>query len=434
MSGDIKNPSLHVQRPDVQTKSAPRMHYAWVITFTGILAFMLAHGLGKMSYTVILPAMKEGLSLTYTQVGLVGTGNLIGYLVVSVLAGFLASRFGARNIIFVSLLLEGVGLFLTGLSDSFSFAFTMRLITGLGNGGVPVPMITLPAIWFVVRKRGFAMGIVNMGVGLGLSLAGLLLPYCISYYGPSGWKYAWYIMGIIVFAGSFVCYAFLRDHPREKGLTLCGGDGQEEECRAQETITLRTALRRVVNESEIWKLSSVYLAYGFSYMIYLTYFIAYLTKELGMPATEAGGIFALLGFLSIFCGLPWGSLSDRIGRRNASIFAFLTVAASYLLFAYYRQPLGIYLSAVIFGLTGFGIPVIIAAAVGDAVGGQLASAGFGFVTLWFGIGQVFAPFIGGWVKDTTGTFVTGFVLSAAVAVLGAFCSYFLKRHPSSSKK
>lgn len=408
-----------------KTAATGRMHYAWVIAIIGILAFMLAHGFGKMSYTVILPFMKDGLSLTYTQVGLVGTGNLIGYLIVSVVAGFLASRFSARNIIFASLILEGVGLFLTGFSDSFSFAFMMRLITGLGNGGVPVPMIMLPAIWFAVRKRGLAMGIVNMGVGLGLSLAGLLLPYCISYYGLSGWKYAWYYMGVIVFAGSFVCYAFLRDHPSEKGLTIYGGD--EEHARAPETVTLIASLRRVVGESEIWKLSCVYLAYGFSYMIYLTFFIAYLTKELDMDTAEAGRVFALLGFLSIFCGLPWGTLSDRIGRRNASIFAFLTVAASFLLFAFYRQPLGIYLSAVIFGLTGFGIPVIVAAAVGDAMGGQLASAGFGFVTLWFGIGQVFAPAIGGWMKDTTGTFTSAFVLSTAVAVLGAFCSYFLKR-------
>ena len=402
------------------------MHYAWIIVIMGILAFMLAQGFGKMSYTVILPFMKDGLFLTYTQVGLIGTGNFIGYLLTSIVGGFLASRFGARKVIFLSLLVTGVGLFLTGFSDSFSFAFVARLISGLGNGGVPVPMITLPAIWFSARKRGLAMGIVNMGVGLGLSLVGLLLPYCIGYYGPMGWKYAWYLMGATVFACSFVCYAFLRDHPSEKGLTVYGGDGHKEHVRAQQSITLGSAVRRVVVESEIWKLSCVYLTFGFSYMVYLTFFIAYLTKELGMHTAEAGRIFALLGFLSIFCGLPWGGLSDRIGRRNAATFGYLALAISFLLFAYYRQPLGAYLSAVIFGLTAFAIPVIVAAAVSDAVGGQLASAGFGFVTLFFGIGQALAPFVGGWIKDTTGTFTTAFVLCAAVAVLGAFCSYFLK--------
>lgn len=410
-----------------------KIHYAWVIVLTGILAFMLAHGFGKMSYTVILPSMKDGLSLTYTQVGLVATGNFIGYLIASVVGGFLASRFGARKIIFLSLLVTGGGLFVTGLSDSFAFAFVTRLITGFGNGGVPVLMITLPAIWFAERKRGLAMGIVNMGVGLGLSLAGLLLPYCIGYYGSEGWKYAWYFMGAAVFAGSFVCYALLRDHPSEKGLTVCGADAHEEQANPPTGSPLASALHRVLGEGAIWKLCAVYLTFGFSYMIYLTFFIAYLTRELGMPETEAGRVFALLGFLSIFCGLPWGGLSDRIGRRYASTLGFLTIAISFLLFAWYKEPAGAYLSAVLFGLTGFGIPVIIAAAVGDALGGQLASAGFGLATLFFGLAQVFAPYVGGWIKDTTGTFDTAFLLCTAVAVLGAFLSYFLMGKPSGKK-
>jgi hypothetical protein len=47
--------------------------------------------------------------------------------------------------------------------------------------------------------------------------------------------------------------------------------------------------------------------------------------------------------------------------------------------------------------------------------------------------QVFAPFVGGWIKDTTGTFTTAFILSAAVAALGAFFSYFLMGPPSRKK-
>jgi hypothetical protein len=53
------------------------IHYAWVIAFTGVLVLLLAQGFGRMSYSVILPSMKDGLLLTYTQVGLIGTGNFI---------------------------------------------------------------------------------------------------------------------------------------------------------------------------------------------------------------------------------------------------------------------------------------------------------------------------------------------------------------------
>ena len=239
--------------------------------------------------------------------------------------------------IFLSLLIMGVGLFLTGFSDSFSFAFITRLITGIGNGGAPVPMIMLPVVWFVANKRGLAMGIINMGVGLGLSLSGLILPYCISGYGQNGWRYAWYLMGITVFAGSFLCYALLRDHPEQKGLTMYGGQGEASKVSAR--IPLGAAIRQVVGESEIWKLSCVYLMFGFSYVIYLTFFIAHLTSEIGMQTAEAERIFAVLGLFSIFCGLPWGIISDLAGRRHASIFAYLILGISFLVFALSGGPL-----------------------------------------------------------------------------------------------
>jgi sugar phosphate permease len=400
------------------------MHYAWVIAFTGTLVLVLSHGFGRMSYSVILPSMKEGLSLSYTQVGLIGTGNFIGYLCLAVIGGFLAARFGVRKVAFVSLLVAGISLFLTGLSDSFRFAFVMRLITGMGNGGSYVPMMALPAAWFVTRKRGLATGIVAMGIGIGLSLSGLILPYFITKYGHEGWRYAWYLMGTLVFILSFVCYAFLRDNPREKGLTPYGGN---EELKAASRVTLFSAWKDVVGEKEIWKLGCVYFMYGFSYIIYLTFFVAYLTKEMGLPPKTAGGIFALLGFFSIFCGVVWGGISDVLGRRYGAMFAYLTLALSYVIFAFWKAPSGFYLSAVIFGITAFSIPAIMAAAAGDAVGGRLAPAGLGFITLFFGIGQAFGPYVAGMIKDVTGTFTNAFLLSTIVSLVGAAGSLVMKK-------
>ena len=254
------------------------MHYAWVIAFTGVFVVLFAHGFGRMSYSVILPYMKDSLSLTYTQVGLIATGNLTGYLLFTTFGGFLAARFGPRRIISISLLVTGAALFLTGFSNSFSFAFLTRLITGVGNGGCFVPMMSLPATWFVARKRGLAIGIVNIGVCLGLTLSGFLLPFCINCFGPEGWRYAWYLMGIGVFICAFFCYGFLRDNPHEKGLGMYG-ERRGGELPPPQAMGLFAAFRRVVGESEIWKLTCVYVMYGFSYIIYLTFFVAYLRKK-----------------------------------------------------------------------------------------------------------------------------------------------------------
>lgn len=400
-------------------------HYAWVIAFTGTLVLILSHGFGRMSYSLILNSMKEGLSLSYTQVGLIGTGNFIGYLCLAVIGGFLASRFGTRKVLFISLLVMGISLFLTGISNSFIFAFIMRLITGMGNGGSYVPMMALPTAWFVANKRGLATGIVTLGTGTGLSIAGLIIPRMISMYGADGWRYAWYLLGIIVFVLATVCYALLRDTPAEKGLTMYGGN--EQQPVAIEKNSLFSTWKILLREKEIWKLGTVYFMNGFSYIIYLTFIIAFLTKEIGFSEYSAGRLFAILGFCAIFCGVIWGGLSDIIGRRYASMCAYCVLAISYILPTISESIPILYISAILFGLTFSALPVIMAAAAGDAVGAKFAPAALGFITLFFGVGQALGPFVAGWLKDVSGTFKYPFALSTCVAIIGAITSLILRK-------
>jgi sugar phosphate permease len=401
-----------------------KLHYAWIIAFTGALVTILAHGFGRMSYSVILPSMKDGLALSYTQIGSIATGNFIGYLCLAIIGGFFAARFGVRRVVFLSLLVIGISLFLTGFSNSFLYAFFMRLITGTGNGGSYVPIMALPAAWFVAKKRGLATGIVSGGIGTGLFFSGIVLPPIISAFGAEGWRYAWFLLGITVFILAFVCYAFLRNNPIEKGLSVYGG---EEEQKGGPKVTLFSAFKDVVVEPEIWKLGCVYFMYGFSYIIYLTFFVAYLTKEMGVAPVAAGRIFAVLGVLSIFCGVIYGWISDVLGRRYGSMIAYLTLTLAYVIFAFWKDYTGFYLSAVVFGIAAFSIPTIMAAASGDAVGGRLAPAGLGFITLFFGIGQALGPAVGGYIKDATGTFTNAFILSAIVSCAGALGSLILKK-------
>jgi len=402
-------------------------HYAWIIACTGTLVLLISHGFGRMSYSVILPSMREALGLTYTQVGLIGTGNFVGYLGLAIIGGFLATRYSPRRVIFISLIIMGISLFLTGLSNSFTTAFLLRLITGMGNGGSYIPMMALPAAWFVANKRGLATGINTIGTGLGLSISGLVLPFFIVHYGHEGWRYAWYLMGALAFVGSFVCYFFLRDNPADKGLSMYGSDGAQGPGQGAQKLTLFTAWRTVANEAEVWKLGCVYFMFGFSYIIYLTFFIAFLTKEMGLTTKAAGGVFAIIGSLCIFSGAAWGSISDFVGRRRGSILAYVTLALSYLLPALWQTTFSIYISAILFGITMSAIPVIMAAAAGDTVGGKLAPVALGFITLFFGVGQASGPALAGWIKDTTGTFTYAFMVSAGISLAGALLSLGLRR-------
>jgi MFS family permease len=182
-----------------------------------------------------------------------------------------------------------------------------------------------------------------------------------------------------------------------------------------------------VREKEIWKLGAVYFMFGFSYIIYMTFFVAYLTGEGGLTAQKAGWIFAVMGLFSIVSGVAWGWISDKLGRRYGFLLAYLTLSLACLIFAFWRSIPGFYASAIVFGVIMSAVPAIMAAAVGDSMGGKLAPAGLGFITVIFGVGQSLGPAIAGWMKDATGTFMWGFVLSAVVSLIGAGGSLMLRK-------
>jgi sugar phosphate permease len=410
-----------------------RFHYGWVVILMGLLTTIAAHGFGRMSYTVILPAMKDGLGFNYTQLGLLGTGNFIGYLTMAIIGGFLAAHFGTRFVITAALILMGITMILTGLAQSFAWAFVMRLLTGLGNGASYVPAMALGSAWFTVRHRGFATGIVSAGIGVGTLISGLVVPPILSVFGPSGWRFSWYILGGAVLLISGVVFRYVRSNPEEKGLRQVG-EAPVETARQASSDADKTARRKwtdtvagVVKIGPVWYLGAVYFFYGLSYIIYMVFFAAYLVKEIGLNEEWAGGLWALVGGLSIFCGVIWGKISDLLGRSRGAALAYLVLGLAYILFALIKVKFGFYLSAILFGITAWSIPTIMAATAGDFVGPRLAPAGLGFITLFFGIGQALGPALGGYLADMSGSFTLPFVVAGIISICGMLLAFYLKK-------
>lgn len=407
-----------------------RLHYGWVVVAAGLLVTIGAHGFGRMSYTLILPAMKDGLDLAYADLGLLGTGNFIGYLIMAVAGGFLAARWGSRLVIALSLGLMGVTMILTGLADGFAWAWVMRFLTGLGNGGSYVPAMALGSAWFAADRRGFATGIVSAGIGGGTMIAGLLVPVILSAQGREGWRLAWFILGGAVLVITGLAAWLVRGRPQDVGLAPVGANPAPATPGQASARPGGLAWGSVYRVGAVWYLGLVYMMYGFSYVIYATFFAAYLVKELGQSNALAGGLWALVGGLSIFCGVLWGGISDKLGRGRGAALAYLSLALAYAIMALIQTTAGFYLSAVVFGLTAWSIPTIMAAAAGDQVGPTLAPAGLGFVTLFFGLGQALGPAVGGYLADSLQSFVPALLLATGVSLLGAALSLRLRPRPA----
>ena len=400
------------------------LHYGWVVLAVSMLTVLGCIGFARFGYTMILPAMQPALGLSNTQTGGLATGNFLGYLALAIIGGFVASRYGPRRVIAISMLLTGATMAMTGLVNSFQGALVWRVLTGVGSGGSNVPVMSLLSAWFSRRRRGLATGIAAGGSSLALMIIGPMVPRLLDRYGEDGWRSSWFILGTLVLLLSLLAFALLRDRPEEKGLLPIAAEADEPTPQAAKSSSLDW--RGVYRSGAMWHLALVYIAFGFSYVVYVTFFAKYLQAEGGYTSQAAGNLWAIVGWISVFCGLIWGTVSDIIGRKYGLALVYLAQAASYTVFALWRSPAGYIVSTITFGLTAWSIPGIVAAACGDYVGARMAPAALGFVTLFFGLGQAAGPSVAGALADATGSFAPGFLLAAGVAFLGGVGSLLLR--------
>jgi MFS family permease len=405
---------------------APGLHYGYVILAVSTLAITGALGFGRFAYALILPSMQQGLGLSYGQMGLIASGNFVGYLTSALLCGLLATRYGPRLVGSVGLLLAGGAMVLTGLAGAFETAVALRLLTGIGSAGTNVAALGMVPRWFGPRRRGLVSGVIVAGSGIGLLVAGQVLPRVIAAGGDDGWRQSWYVLGAAAVVLAVGAGILLRDRPADKGLRpLWAEAGIESEDHTPEDGA-QSSNGAVWRTGAIWHLSAVYITFGFAYIIYATFFAAHLLKH-GLGQVEAGDLWALVGLLSLGSAILWGSVSDRLGRKWALAVVFSLQAVALLLFAVGTDRPAFIASTILYGLAGWSVPAIIAASVGDYVQARQAPAALGLLTLIMGIGQVLGPGVAGAIADATGSFAPAFGLAAAVAFLGVLGSLMLHR-------
>lgn len=409
-------------RPEA-AKGTGGIHYGWAILLTGILVVGGALGLARFGYGMILPSMQQNLGLTHDQTGYIASANMFGYFISALGAGLLASRFGPRVIIALGLLWVGLTMVATGLVNGPYTAALVRFLTGVGSAGANVSVMGLAAAWFGFRRRGMAMGFLVGGSGLGIAITGWTVPLVNGIYLEAGWRYNWFLLGVIVVLIAVTAWLVLRNHPSEKNLDPIGENPGDGPSGGRGSAAAAFGVRDIIKINGVLPLSALYFCFGFSYIITATYLVTFLVEELGCSQDLAGRIWGTAGMLGIGSGLMWGMLSDRLGRRSMLVTVFLIQAGCYLLLqARFTEGVLLWLPAILYGLTAWSIPGLAASCCGDISDARRAPAVLGFITFVFGLGQVLGPAAAGYIREFAGSFAGAFVLAAAVAATGALFS------------
>jgi MFS family permease len=367
--------------------------------------------------------MSDSLKLTYSQMGLISTSNFVGYLLAVLVCGHISTRIGSRLLIFLALLLVAVSMLLVSRANSFMTVAFFYTLTGMGSGASNVPMMALVASWFSTGQRGKAAGFIVIGSGFAILISGKLIPYLNQLSQSDGWRLSWLVLGFIVLFISIICFLVIRDSPAELGLAPFDGKKISKQNDQPHFVEGPAS----VTKKDIYHLGAIYFLFGYTYVIYVTFIVTTLVQERGFSEAVAGNFWSWVGFLSLFSGPVFGTLSDRLGRKAGLIMVFSIQMCAYLLVALSLPGLFLYLSIGCFGIVAWAIPSIMAALVGDYVGPQKTARVFGFITFIFALGQIAGPAVAGFLAERYGTFSSSFLMAALFAGFAVILSGLLKK-------
>lgn len=122
----------------------------------------------------IMPLLKKEMTLTDGQIGLVSSITTVGMMIGAVLFGYLADKFGKKNIIIITLLLFSVSNLFLALTTDVNQFLLVRFITGIGLGGELPVATTIIADSFSGHQRSKMLILVDSFWAIGWIFASLL--------------------------------------------------------------------------------------------------------------------------------------------------------------------------------------------------------------------------------------------------------------------
>ncbi len=346
--------------------------------------------------------MREDLAWSFTQAGWINTANAIGYLLGSLLALGLISRWGAKVLFIAGFALTAAALLASALTRDFWLLSFWRVVAGIGGAPVFIAGGAMASALFAhdKAKNALAIDVYFGGGGLGMLLTGAVLPYMIDWYAVTVWPYAWWLLGLASHLFFLPAYWAALAAP-EPAPVQPTADGRRR--RGMPVLAMAPAL-------------AAYFMFGVGYIVYITFLIAWMRGE-GAGTDLVAATWGVMGVMVMASPFIWSKVLARAMGGGAIALTSLAVGAGIMLPLIVPGPFGMLASAVLFGASFFMVPTSTTTFGRKNLPDELWGPSLALFTTVFSIGQIIGPVGAGFIADRTGG--TGAGLAAAGAVLFA---------------
>lgn len=362
------------------------------------LGFAFNLGFTRLSYGLLLPALRRDFSGAYAVFGLVNTANLIGYFLGTLATPFLLRRIGrpiAVNAVALGTLTVTLAAS-TYAGDLYQLAL-LRLAIGFVSGIALVLTITITLERTRSDRRGLASGLLWAGFGFGLIVSGLIAPFVVDEHAALTWRQTWLLMALL---GPVVTVGFTLA-ARGTGNAAAGGAST-----GQAASAVRPSMAYV---------GTSYFLFGAGYITYFTYVIALVVAS-GLPAQFAGLLWSLCGVAGILGGIFAGRALD--GRFAFVVLPIVLAIGGLGAFLGTLAPvLAVALGALLMGFSFISTPATVSALLKTATTNADYPRVLSYMTAAFAVGQFVGPVAGGAVVDVTS--LRGGIVLAGALMCGA---------------
>lgn len=345
-----------------------------VLILTGSAALALAIGIGRFSYTPILPYMLEELKISKTYGGLIASWNFFGYLCGSLLSILPFFKKKIKFVFFISVITSIITTLLMSFYDVVIDFIAIRFIAGLSSAFVLIfgTALILPSIQEVGKKSLSTSHF--MGVGFGIVISSILVSILGNY--GYNWKDLWIGVAILSIVLAIPIFLFT---PNEINSNENNKSSSSYSNLSFNLITLSYGL------------------YGFGYVILGTFISTMARETVGLESTEVY-VWLLVGLAGIPMVVFWPWFGKKIGNDLALFLACAIMGLGIIMPVLIENQIGIILASILLGATF--IPITALA----FLEGQIRYSGSirvstAILTTAFSVGQMIGPYFGGLIID-----------------------------------
>lgn len=331
----------------------------------GMAALIVGHGIGRFAFTPLIPALVAAGLFTGPQAVWLGAANLIGYFLGSLMALRLADRFGVGFVLRASvaavLLATLAGIPPWGLV----WLAPWRTLTGIA--GALILILGPPALLsqVAVSRRGTISGLVFCGIGVGIVLAGTVVPWLARIDIVAAW------LGLSALALLLWIPAWSGWPEKPQAAVLPSGPGPRW------TLPL-------------FALAAAYAGDAMGFIPHTVFWVDYIARGLGHGVAVGGYFWVLFGIGAALGVLLLGRLADKIGFGAALTLMLLAKALAVALPLVSSALPVLVLSSLIVGAATPGAAMLTSGVALELVGADAHRSAWRKLTLIFSSFQALA--------------------------------------------